>query len=59
MKQYSAREFIKIMRKNGFEYNRTKGSHQIYCRDGITVPIPIHLNQMIARRLIKEHCLEV
>lgn len=58
MKQYTQREFIKICIANGFYYNRQKGSHVIYTNDrGKHISIPIHLESVIALRLIKENNL--
>ena len=59
MKQYNAREFIKLLTDNGFEYFRTNGSHRIYQRGYDNVPVPLKLNHMIAKRIIKQYELEV
>lgn len=59
MKQYTQKEFIRIVRKNGFSYNRHSGDHAIYTRDGKHISIPHRLESVIARRLIKENKLEV
>lgn len=60
MKQYTQREFIKICVANGFYYNRHNGDHAIYVNDkGRHISIPNRLECVIARRLIKENCLEV
>ena len=60
MKQYTSREFIKIVEFNGFYYNRCKGDHAIYVNDkGKHVSIPKNLECVIALRLIKENNLEV
>ena len=58
MKQYTSREFIKIVEKNGFYYDRHNGSHAIYVNDeGRHISIPHNLECVIARRLIKENNL--
>lgn len=58
MKQYTSREFIKIVKFNGFYYDRNNGDHAIYINDkGRHVSIPETLNSVIARRLIKENSL--
>ena len=58
MRQYTLREFIKIVEFNGFYYNRCKGDHAIYVNDnGKHVSIPKNLKSVIARRLIKENNL--
>ena len=60
MRQYTSREFIKIVEFNGFYYNRHNGGHAIYVNDkGKHISIPKNLESVIARRLIKENNLEV
>ena len=60
MKQYTSREFIKIVEFNGFYYNRCKGDHTIYVNDkGRHISIPKNLESVIARRLIKENNLVI
>lgn len=60
MRQYTSREFIKIVEFNGFYYNRCKGDHAIYVNDkGRHISIPRNLERVIALRLIKENNLEV
>ena len=60
MRQYTLREFIKIVEFNGFYYNRCKGDHAIYVNDkGKHVSIPKNLECVIALRRIKENNLEV
>ena len=58
MRQYTSREFIKIVEFNGFYYNRCKGDHAIYVNDnGNHISIPKNLECVIALRLIKENNL--
>ena len=58
MRQYTLREFIKIVEFNGFYYNRCKGDHAIYVNDKERhISIPKNLESVIARRLIKENNL--
>ena len=58
MRQYTSREFIKIVKFNGFYYNRHNGDHAIYVNDkGRHISIPKDLVCVIARRLIKENNL--
>ena len=60
MKQFTSREFIKIVEFNGFYYNRYSGDHAIYVNDkGRHISIPRNLESVIALRLIKENNLEV
>lgn len=58
MRQYTLREFIKIVEFNSFYYNRHNGDHIIYVNDkGRHISIPKNLKCVIARRLIKENNL--
>lgn len=58
MKQYTSREFIKIVQSNGFYYLRHNGDHAIYRNSkGKHISIPKKLECVIARRLIKENQL--
>lgn len=60
MKQYTRREFVKVLNANGFEYKRSKGSHDIYYNDeGRHISVPATLIDVIARRLIKENNLKL
>lgn len=60
MRQYTSREFIKIVEFNGFYYRRHNGDHAIYVNDkGRHVSIPKNLECVIARRLIKENNLVI
>lgn len=60
MRQYTFREFTKVVVDNGFRYNRSNGSHSIYVNEkGRHISIPKRLECVIARRLIKENNLKV
>lgn len=54
-KQYSSREFKKLLKNNGwYSTGRWDGDHEIFS-DGVhTIPIALNLNRMIQFRLIKE-----
>ena len=59
MKQYTQREFIRVVQKNGFSYSRHNGDHAIYInKEGKHISIPHHLKCVIARRLIRENDLQ-
>lgn len=58
MKQYTQREFIMVVKKNGYLYSRHNGDHAIYVKGGNHISIPQKLESVIARRLIKENKLE-
>lgn len=47
-------EFHRIVRKNGWVHVRTKGSHYIYEKDGITYPVPFHGSDEIQEGLRKK-----
>ena len=58
MKQFTSREFIKIVKLNCYFYNRSNRDHDIFINDnGDHISIPNHLECVIARRLIKENNL--
>ena len=58
MKQFTSREFIKIVKLNGYFYNRSNRDHDIFINDNEDrISIPNHLECVIARRLIKENNL--
>ena len=58
MKQFTSREFIKIVKLNGYFYNRSNRDHDIFINDnGDHISIPNHLECVVARRLIKENNL--
>lgn len=52
-----AREMKRILRGNGYEYIRAKGSHFMYSNGIYTVAVNKDLNCMVARRLIKQYGL--
>ena len=49
-----AREMKKILRNNGYEYQRCKGSHFMYSNGVYTVAVNKDLNAMVAKRIIKQ-----
>lgn len=58
MKQYTRREFVKLVSQNGFKYVRSHGGHDIYYnKKGRHITIPQTLVDVIARRLVKENNL--
>lgn len=60
MKQFAHREFVRVVVANGFYYNRQSGDHAIYLNEkGRHISIPLKLESVIARRLIKENNLEI
>lgn len=56
----SYKDFVKILKVNGFKYDRSKGGHEIWEKTvTYSISIPVHgdINGGIARRLIREHKL--
>ena len=55
------REFIPILRRNGYTYARSKGGHFTYINreSHKTITVNKKLNRMVRGRLIKENNLEV
>ena len=57
-KIYSAREFACLLRNNGYSYDRTKGDHVIYKKNGQLITFTARpKKRMIVKRLIKEYSL--
>ena len=54
-------EVRRILRKNGFVYERSNGDHDIYYKDGKHISIPVHktMHPMMWKRLMKENNLKV
>ena len=57
-KEYSTKEFVRILLDNGFEYVSCKGDHKKFRRGNETVVVNKKLNRMVARRLLKTHNLK-
>lgn len=61
MKEYTVREFSKILKQNGWERSCINGSHAIYRKKGKTpIVVPVIrkcISMPLAKRLIKEHGL--
>lgn len=57
-KVYTTKEFQRILKNNGYCQVRQKGSHTIWVKENCGhISVPIEMNPMIARRLIKEYHL--
>lgn len=53
------KEMCRLLRKNGYMFDRQKGDHTIWVKEGCNhVSINMHLNPMVARRLVKENNLK-
>ena len=56
MRQISVREMQNILKENGYEYVRQKGSHQVWKNEENTISIPVvQLKSVIANRILKEN----
>ena len=61
MKVYNDREIKRILKKNGYHVDRTKGDHEIWVSDSSTRHITIphnNINRMVWQRLVKENNLQ-
>lgn len=59
MKQYTVKQFKKILKDNGYSYDRTKGDHEVYIKENknpISIPV-VRMKSVVALRLIKENSL--
>lgn len=63
MRKFSTRDFQKVLKKNGYKLDRTKGSHLIY-KNNEGIHIAIYqcgrgLAPSVTHKLIKQHNLKV
>ena len=58
-RNWTPKEFQKLLEQNGYRITRTSGSHLIFTKQGCShISIPAtNVNMMLARRLIKENNL--
>lgn len=55
MKQYSVRELQQLLRKNGYNYQRTTGSHEVWSTGDTTIVLPaVNLKYKIAVKIAKQ-----
>ena len=59
MKVYNSREARKVVRKNGYTYEYSRGDHDYYFKDNQRIVIARNLNRMIWERLVKEYQLNL
>lgn len=54
------RGFVPILKRNGYIYARSKGSHFVFInrKTGKHISVNKDLNEMVRERLVKENCLE-
>jgi len=60
VKQWTNREFITVLHRNGFHFDRWNGSHSIYVNiEGNHISVPKSMSAPVIRRLIKENNLNI
>ena len=64
MKEFTPREFEKILNSNGFHYSHHSSNHKNYKRDGLDKVITVNFHNRImsrpmAKRLLKEAGIEL
>lgn len=54
------RDFVPVLKRNGYIYARSKGSHFVFInrKTGKHISVNKDLNEMVRERLVKENCLE-
>ena len=53
--QIDYRTAYRILINNGYHYEKQKGSHHHFVKNGNRIVININLNQMVWQRLVKEN----
>jgi len=55
MKSVSGKEFIKILKRNGWTLLRVQGSHHIFGKVGtdVKISVPVHKNQSLKVGLLR------
>lgn len=53
------READRVLRRNGYICDRTRGSHHHYVKDGRAIVINNRTNRMVWQRLCKENKLNI
>jgi predicted RNA binding protein YcfA (HicA-like mRNA interferase family) len=53
------RDVDKILKRNGFIYDKTRGSHHQYVKNGQRIVVNRDINPCVWLRLVKENHLEV
>lgn len=53
------RDVEKILKKNGYVYDKARGSHYQYVKNGNRVVVNRNINPCVWLRLVKENNLEV
>jgi predicted RNA binding protein YcfA (HicA-like mRNA interferase family) len=41
----SGKEFVRLLKKNGWVLDRIKGSHHIMRKNGLSLSVPVHANE--------------
>lgn len=53
--QITFKKADRILKRNGYRLNRSRGSHKIYTRGSEHLSITIHLNPCVWNRVVKDH----
>ena len=48
----SGREFCRLLKKDGWEFRRIRGSHHIYAKDEETIAVPVHGNKSLKKGIL-------
>jgi predicted RNA binding protein YcfA (HicA-like mRNA interferase family) len=48
----SGKDFVKLLKKNGWILDRVKGSHHIMRKDGVSISVPIHTNEDLKQGIL-------
>ena len=59
MKVYNSREARRVVRRNGYIYEYSKGDHDYFFKGNTRIVIARNLNRMIWERLVKEYQLNL
>jgi predicted RNA binding protein YcfA (HicA-like mRNA interferase family) len=55
LKAISGKDFIRLLKKKGWNHNRTNGSHHIYIKENtpLRISVPVHGNTPLKIGLLK------
>ena len=60
MKQVSGKEFLRLLKKKGWELRRISGSHHIFCKAGRIerISVPVHGNKPLKIGMLR-HLMKI
>ena len=59
MKVYNSREARRVIMRNGYEYQYSRGDHDYFVKENRKIVVTRKLNRMIWERLVKEYQLNL